>query len=57
MRPDASKTRNKFVMTDLGSTNGCEVNGQHVSASALELKEGDVIKLGDVEFRFELKKP
>lgn len=48
---------NKFIVTDLGSTNGCEVNGRHVSASALELADGDVIKLGDIEFRFELKKP
>lgn len=47
----------KFVITDLGSTNGCEVNGQHVSASALKLEDGDLIKFGDIEFRFELKKP
>lgn len=47
----------KFVMTDLGSTNGCQVNGRHVSAAALPLNDGDIIKMGDVEFRFELKKP
>jgi Ca-activated chloride channel homolog len=48
---------NKFVLTDLGSTNGCEVNGHAVLAGKAELKDGDFVKLGYVEFRFEAKKP
>ncbi len=48
---------NKFALMDLGSTNGCAVNGQPVMAGQHELKHGDIVKLGFVEFRFEHKKP
>lgn len=47
----------RFTLNDLGSTNGCAVNGQTVHHRAQELLDGDIVKLGDVEFRFELKRP
>lgn len=43
-----------FVLVDMGSTNGCQVNGQPVLANKAVLKDGDIIRLGQVEFRFEL---
>ncbi|HEY5925016.1 MAG TPA: FHA domain-containing protein [Kofleriaceae bacterium] len=43
----------KFVLTDMGSTNGCEINGKAVSVHKTELVDGDIVKLGFVEFRFE----
>jgi len=46
-----------FVLMDLGSTNGCEVNGRKVALDKAKLKDGDIVKLGFVEFRFEEKKP
>jgi len=46
----------KFVLVDLGSTNGCSVNNKPVTHNGVELEDGDIIKLGDVEFRFEKKK-
>ena len=45
----------EFVLTDLGSTNGCEVNGMTVNCSSAKLAHGDIVKLGYVEFRFEKK--
>lgn len=48
---------NKFVLLDLGSTNGCAVNGKPLYSDKAELKHGDIVKLGFVEFRFEEKKP
>lgn len=47
----------KFVLMDLGSTNGCEVNGTRVAHDKVALADGDIVKLGFVEFRFEHKKP
>jgi hypothetical protein len=47
-----------FVVQDLGSTNGTQVNGADIHSH--RLAHGDVIKLGDAELRFELasfKKP
>lgn len=44
----------KYVLQDLGSTNGTQVNG--VPVSSHELAHGDVVKLGVAVFRFELKK-
>jgi Ca-activated chloride channel family protein len=44
-----------FVLTDMGSTNGCEVNGRGLLAGRAELQHGDIVKLGFVEFRFERK--
>ena len=40
-----------YVVADLGSTNGVEVNGRRVDQARLE--EGDVILLGQTELRFE----
>ena len=45
----------KYVLQDMGSTNGSEVNGQIVSSHALA--DGDIVKLGVAVFRFETKKP
>lgn len=45
----------KFVLQDMGSTNGTEVNGQPVSSHALV--DGDIVKLGMAVFRFQTKKP
>ncbi|HEY5945139.1 MAG TPA: FHA domain-containing protein, partial [Kofleriaceae bacterium] len=44
---------NKFMLNDMGSTNGCQVNGHEVLAKNCELKHGDIVKLGFVQFRFE----
>lgn len=44
-----------YVLQDLGSTNGSEVNGQIVSSKALA--HGDVVKLGVAVFRFESGQP
>jgi uncharacterized protein YegL len=44
-----------FVLQDLGSTNGCEVNGLAVALESKKLVHGDIVKLGFVEFRFERK--
>ena len=45
-----------FVLSDLGSTNGCSVNGQPVWSQAWTLNDKDVIQVGDVEFRLEMTK-
>jgi Ca-activated chloride channel homolog len=45
----------KYVLQDMGSTNGSMVNGQAVSSQALA--DGDIVKLGIAVFRFETKKP
>ena len=45
----------KFVLQDMGSTNGTEVNGQQVSSHTLV--DGDIVKLGMAIFRFQTKKP
>jgi hypothetical protein len=45
----------KYVLQDMGSTNGTEVNGLKVSSHALA--NGDIVKLGIAVFRFETKKP
>jgi Ca-activated chloride channel family protein len=45
----------KYVLQDMGSTNGTMVNGHIVSSQALA--DGDIVKLGIAVFRFETKKP
>jgi len=45
----------KFILTDMGSTNGCAVNGQKLLTGKAELQDGDIVRLGFVEFRFEQK--
>jgi hypothetical protein len=47
----------RFVLMDMGSTNGCEVNNMRVLQDKVPLMDGDIVKLGFVEFRFEYKKP
>jgi pSer/pThr/pTyr-binding forkhead associated (FHA) protein len=41
-----------WMLQDLGTTNGTYVNGQQVTSCKLE--DGDLLKLGDAEFRFAL---
>lgn len=48
--PDASR---RFYLLELGSTNGSKLNGSSVRG-ALELKDGDLIQLGAVQFTFRL---
>ncbi len=43
---------NDFVLTDLGSTNGTQVNG-HPLTSSIRLRPGDLIDISGVVFRFE----
>lgn len=42
----------RYVLQDLGSTNGAMVNGARVNSA--ELSPGDLVRIGDVELRFEL---
>lgn len=44
---------NVWVITDLGSTNGTKVNGQHVSSQTLQ--EGDRITIGMTNYLFSLR--
>ena len=46
----------KFVLNDLGSTNGCVVNGEKLVYRRYELAEGDVIRMGEIALRFERDK-
>ena len=48
-----AKRDGTFYISDLGSGNGVLVNNQRISQSA-DLKEGDLIELGEVRFRFRL---
>lgn len=43
----------RFVLQDLGSTNGCSVNGNEKLDRATTLVDGDIVKIGFVELRFE----
>jgi non-ribosomal peptide synthetase component F len=45
----------KTVIEDLNSTNGTYVNGQRVSRCTL--KDGDLVTLGNTEFRFSVNNP
>ena len=45
----------QWMIQDLGSTNGCVVNGTRITSQPLE--EGDLLELGDAVFRFQLVKP
>lgn len=42
----------KYMLIDLGSTNGTQLNGQRVTSS--ELRHGDVVKAGEVTMTFYL---
>jgi Ca-activated chloride channel family protein len=43
----------EFWLTDLGSTNTTEVNGKRVAREPAKLRHGDVIRVGEVELRYE----
>jgi pSer/pThr/pTyr-binding forkhead associated (FHA) protein len=43
---------NAWMLQDLGTTNGSYVNGKQVESCRLE--DGDLLLLGDAEFRFKL---
>lgn len=43
----------RFLLQDLGSTNGCAVNELLLASRAEVLSSGDIVKLGSVRFRFE----
>ena len=43
-----------FAITDLGSGNGIVINGKKVTQSGL--REGDLVELGEVRFRFSLSR-
>lgn len=40
----------RFLLRDLGSTNGTLVNGNEVES--IELRNGDVITMGEIELEF-----
>ena len=44
----------EFVLIDMGSTNGCHLNGRPANHKE-RLNHGDIVRLGFVEFRFEKK--
>ncbi len=48
------KNSGKFYLEDLGSTNGTYLNGKALGDSAVELLDGDKIRLGRVTFLFVL---
>ena len=48
------KHSGKFYVEDLGSTNGTYLNGKALGNSAVELLDGDKIRLGRVTFLFVL---
>ncbi len=48
------KHSGKFYLEDLGSTNGTYLNGKALGNSAVELLDGDKIRLGRVTFLFVL---
>lgn len=48
------KNSGKFYLEDLGSTNGTYLNGKPLGNSAVELLDGDKIRLGRVNFLFVL---
>ncbi len=45
---------NKYVLQDLGSTNGSKINGTRVTSR--ELVDGDLVEVGDAVFRFSVLK-
>jgi Ca-activated chloride channel family protein len=46
----------RFVLQDLGSTNGCFINGQKLVKARGILADGDVVQLGFVKFKLQLTK-
>jgi pSer/pThr/pTyr-binding forkhead associated (FHA) protein len=49
------KDDDNWAIKDLGSTNGCKINNEAISGEK-ELKQGDIVALGDQEFRVGDKK-
>ncbi|MBV6458825.1 MAG: hypothetical protein HONBIEJF_01963 [Fimbriimonadaceae bacterium] len=49
---EISRTGDAVTVTDLGSTNGTFVNGQRLNG-AQELRAGDTVQFGAIQFRFE----
>lgn len=47
----------KYFLVDLGSSNGTWLNGVQVLGSSRELANGDLIRVGEVEMRFEQGSP
>ncbi len=45
-----------WQLSDLGSTNGTFLNGKRLDSPA-ELKDGDIIRIGEVEFTLKLEQP
>jgi pSer/pThr/pTyr-binding forkhead associated (FHA) protein len=43
----------RFLVEDLGSTNGTQLNGQRVGRA--ELHDGDELRMGKLELRLEIK--
>jgi hypothetical protein len=43
-----------WVLTDLGSTNGCRINGRRIDGSEV-IRSGDELELGETSLRFELE--
>ncbi len=48
------KLDGKYIIKDLNSANGTYLNGKKL-LGATELKSGDVLKVGDLEFKFKNK--
>lgn len=44
-----------FIITDLDSLNGVTINDEHLDVG--QLKDGDIVDLGETRFRFEFAKP
>jgi pilus assembly protein CpaF len=44
----------RFLLQDLGSTNGCAVNGRRVGSASVVLGNGDEIQIGKLRFRLEV---
>jgi pSer/pThr/pTyr-binding forkhead associated (FHA) protein len=51
-----ARTGNRYVIRDLGSSNGTFVNGEQVTGER-ELSADDVIRIGEIEFRFAASSP
>jgi Ca-activated chloride channel family protein len=46
----------KFILQDLGSTNGCYVNGHALKHARAQIQDGDIVQLGFVKFKLEVTK-
>lgn len=50
------RRKDRLFLSDLGTTNGTFVNGDRISAP-VELRDGDLIRFGAVEYRFAVDQP